>query len=196
MGNFFSRTLDFFFPARPALDFDDGQCAICIGPHETKSRPKCGHVFCYQCLTQWSHIKLECPTCKESFKSFNHQAIGSPPTGNYDSVFKPDPPAINDNRATASEERQIRVDLRIFFQLIIDIHNRRLERNRLMIRSGVQEQLNDSHTEMMIETGEKEQIVQALVQLEWLLPIVGRFSAETRNLILYAFRAGIRLFNS
>lgn len=193
MGNFFSRTLDYFFPA---LDFDDGQCAICIGPHETKSRPKCGHVFCYQCLTQWSHIKLECPTCKEPFKSFNHQAIGSPPTGNYDSVFKPDPPAITNNRATSSEEREIRADLRIYFQLIIDIHQQRLERIRLMIRSGLQKQPNAIHTEMTIEIRENVQIVLALDQLEWLLPIIGRFSAETRNLIFYAFRAGIGLINS
>jgi hypothetical protein len=28
------------------------------------------------------------------------------------------------------------------------------------------------------------------------LPIIGRFSAETRNLIFYAFRAGIGLINS
>jgi hypothetical protein len=71
-----------------------------------------------------------------------------------------------------------------------------MERIRLMIRSGLQKQPNAIHTEMTIEIGENVQIVLALDQLEWLLPIIGRFSVETRNLIFYAFRAGIGLINS
>lgn len=51
------------------LNYDDGQCAICLGPHVKKSRTTCGHVFCSKCLVQWSRIKLECPTCKQSFNS-------------------------------------------------------------------------------------------------------------------------------
>lgn len=63
----------FYFPHK----FDDGQCAICLNPHENKSHPHCGHVYCYQCLVDWCRIKLECPTCKEPFKVFRHSIRSS-----------------------------------------------------------------------------------------------------------------------
>ena len=53
-------------------EFNDGQCSICLNPHENKSLPRCGHVYCYQCLVDWCRIKLECPTCKRPFKMFKH----------------------------------------------------------------------------------------------------------------------------
>lgn len=53
-------------------DYDDGQCAICLYPHVNKSRPYCGHVYCFQCLVSWCRIKLECPTCKKPFTTFKH----------------------------------------------------------------------------------------------------------------------------
>ena len=52
------------------LDFDDGQCAICLNPQTYKSRLICGHVFCYKCILDWSELKLECPLCKQRFNSF------------------------------------------------------------------------------------------------------------------------------
>lgn len=52
--------------------YDDGQCAICLGPHINKSVPDCGHVCCFQCLVEWSGIKLECPSCKKPFTFFYH----------------------------------------------------------------------------------------------------------------------------
>ena len=61
--------------------YDDGQCVLCCQSHVTKSRLKCGHVFCYQCLVNWSKIKLECPTCEQPFTQFRHQTIGSPENG-------------------------------------------------------------------------------------------------------------------
>ncbi|KAI9557955.1 hypothetical protein GHT06_014707 [Daphnia sinensis] len=54
------------------VDYDDGQCAICLYPHVNKSRPYCGHVYCFQCLVSWCRIKLECPTCKKPFTTFRH----------------------------------------------------------------------------------------------------------------------------
>lgn len=54
------------------VDYDDGQCAICLNPHVNKSRPYCGHVYCFQCLVSWCRIKLECPTCKRPFTTFRH----------------------------------------------------------------------------------------------------------------------------
>ena len=74
-------------------NYDDGQCAICLQPHKTKSQPKCGHVFCFQCLVDWSKIKRECPTCKQPFAKFRHQVIGSPETGKYDQKYRLGPPA-------------------------------------------------------------------------------------------------------
>lgn len=62
-----------YFPHK----FDDGQCAICLNPHENKSHPHCGHVYCYQCLVDWCRIKLECPTCKKPFKVFRHSIRSS-----------------------------------------------------------------------------------------------------------------------
>ena len=52
--------------------YDDGTCAICIGPHENKSRPPCGHVFCFQCLAEWCRIRLKCPMCNRRITSFKH----------------------------------------------------------------------------------------------------------------------------
>jgi hypothetical protein len=41
--------------------FDDGVCAICMGPHDNASRPHCGHTFCFSCLWSWCRIKFACP---------------------------------------------------------------------------------------------------------------------------------------
>lgn len=64
--------------SRPPLNYDDGQCAICLGPHVKKSRTACGHVFCMKCLILWSQIKLECPTCKQSFDTTTCKRIKFP----------------------------------------------------------------------------------------------------------------------
>jgi len=42
------------------MKYDDGQCAICWVPQINKSLPDCGHFYCYQCLVDWCHFKLEC----------------------------------------------------------------------------------------------------------------------------------------
>nr|CAH0111939.1 unnamed protein product [Daphnia galeata] len=69
--------------------YDDGICAICLGPHINKSNPNCGHVFCFRCLVDWCQIKLECPTCKQPFQNFRHN-IHIRPT--CDQIYTPDPP--------------------------------------------------------------------------------------------------------
>lgn len=89
--------------------YDDGQCAICLGHHVTKSKLQCGHIFCFECLVTWAQIRLECPTCKAPFSTFNHQTIGSPPTGNYDSVFEPDTPAVNTENNDEWQQQLIRL---------------------------------------------------------------------------------------
>ena len=63
---------------RPTLNipgetiYDDGMCAICMGPHENKSLPSCGHVFCYECLAEWCRIRQICPMCNRPITSFKH----------------------------------------------------------------------------------------------------------------------------
>ena len=69
--------------------YDDGICAICLGPHINKSNPDCGHVFCFTCLVDWCKIKLECPTCKQPFENFRY-SIENRPT--CDQIYTPDPP--------------------------------------------------------------------------------------------------------
>jgi hypothetical protein len=59
-----------------SLNYDDGQCAICLEPHVNKSHLNCGHVFCFDCLVEWSKVKKQCPTCKRPFTSFLY-GIGS-----------------------------------------------------------------------------------------------------------------------
>ena len=43
-----------------------------VGPHENKSRPPCGHVFCFQCLAEWCRIRQQCPMCNRRITSFKH----------------------------------------------------------------------------------------------------------------------------
>nr|CAH0110231.1 unnamed protein product [Daphnia galeata] len=59
------------------LNYDTGECAICMGPHEGKSRLNCGHFFCFQCLVEWSRVKWQCPTCRQPFAGFVQQSAGS-----------------------------------------------------------------------------------------------------------------------
>ena len=88
--------------------YDDGICAICLGPHINKSNPDCGHVFCFRCLVDWCQIKLECPTCKQPFQNFRHN-IHIRPT--CDQIYTPDPPAFvpDDERNTDIEDIHLTV---------------------------------------------------------------------------------------
>ncbi len=53
------------------LDYDDGNCPICFtSPQLSKSRLPCGHVYCFECISEWSEVKWECPFCKQRFESF------------------------------------------------------------------------------------------------------------------------------
>ena len=78
------------------MNYDTGECAICMGPHEDKSRLNCGHFFCFQCLVEWCRVKLQCPTCRQPFADFVHQSAGS---AQQEEVYTPDPlpiPITND----------------------------------------------------------------------------------------------------
>ena len=81
------------------MNYDTGECAICMGPHEDKSRLNCGHFFCFQCLVEWCRVKLQCPTCRQPFADFVHQSAGS---AQQEEVYTPDsfPVPITNDPAT------------------------------------------------------------------------------------------------
>lgn len=56
--------------------FDDGVCPICYSaPQVDQTIPPCGHVFCYQCLKDWSNkskYRATCPVCSSAFSEIVH----------------------------------------------------------------------------------------------------------------------------
>jgi hypothetical protein len=51
-------------------DVDD-KCCICLAEFNSEdsvSILKCKHVFHYDCITEWSTYKINCPVCRENFK--------------------------------------------------------------------------------------------------------------------------------
>ncbi len=52
--------------------FDDGECPICYLPQVNKSYPPCNHVFCHQCLMNWSNFRSICPVCTKDFSEVTH----------------------------------------------------------------------------------------------------------------------------
>jgi hypothetical protein len=68
---------------------------------------------------------MECPTCKQPFTEFRHQAVRSPDTANFDQLYRPGPPAA----PSASTGRTVRfqidgetftVDSEEFIDLVIN----------------------------------------------------------------------------
>ena len=49
-------------------DDDDGNCPICMGPMVFPKTTKCGHTFCYDCLSNWTTDGKQdtCPYCRQS----------------------------------------------------------------------------------------------------------------------------------
>jgi len=56
--------------------FDDGVCPICYAsPQVDIAIPPCGHVFCYQCIKDWSKKSTygpTCPVCNRAFSEIAH----------------------------------------------------------------------------------------------------------------------------
>jgi len=57
--------------------FDNGECPICYStPQVNKTHPRCGHVFCYECLKEWSiqsKLRATCPICSVAFSEMAHK---------------------------------------------------------------------------------------------------------------------------
>lgn len=62
----FQDTIDLANPkVLPYIPADSRDCMFCVSPMENPTAALCGHIFCWQCITDWLRENTECPLCRQ-----------------------------------------------------------------------------------------------------------------------------------
>lgn len=46
---------------------ESGTCIICFNNYQKPNKIFCGHIFCYECIMNWSNQSNKCPICRQNF---------------------------------------------------------------------------------------------------------------------------------
>ncbi|XP_029975701.1 peroxisome biogenesis factor 10 [Salarias fasciatus] len=55
-------------PRSPGSGSRSARCILCLEDRRHATSTPCGHLFCWDCITEWCNTKAECPLCREKFQ--------------------------------------------------------------------------------------------------------------------------------